>query len=78
MPRFSNTVLTCLKRAILPRAPACYFTPEDVELLVGQTGLERSTILHWAENLRWKSKSGLEVGDVEAFLRNTDLDQKVT
>ena len=77
MPRFSNAVLACLKRAMLPRAPAFFFTPQDVELLVEQTGLERSTILHWAENLRWKSKSGLEVGDVEAFLRNIDTDQKV-
>ena len=78
MPRFSNAVLTCLKRGMLPRVPACYFTPEDVELLVGQTGLDSSTILHWAENLRWKSKNNIGVGGVEAFLRAPDSDQKVT
>lgn len=77
MPRFSNAVLACLKRAMLPRAPACYFTDEDVELLAGQTHLDRTAILHWAENLRWKSGNGLLV-DVGAFLRASDAEEKVT
>jgi len=77
MPRFSNAVLACLKRAMLPRAPACYFTPEDVELLAGQTDLDRTTILHWAENLRWRSGNGSLV-DVGAYLRASDADEKVS
>ena len=77
MPRFSNAVLTCLKRAMLPRAPACYFTPEDVEKVMGETGLDKSSVTQWAEFLRWRVKSGL-IGDLDAFLRSSNGDQKVT
>ncbi len=77
MPRFSHAVLASLKRAMLPRAGSCFFTPEDVEQVVEETGLDSATVLHWADNLRWKSKNGL-LANVGAFLRSSDEDQKVT
>jgi hypothetical protein len=77
MPRFSQAVLGSLKRAMLPRAGSCFFTPEDVEQVVEETGLDSATVLHWADNLRWKSKNGM-LADVGAFLRSSDEDQKVT
>ena len=62
---------------MLPRAGSCFFTPEDVEQVVEETGLDSATVLHWADNLRWKSKNGL-LANVGAFLRSSDEDQKVT
>ena len=77
MPRFSNAVLTCLKRGMLPRVPACYFTPEDVEKVMGETGLDKSSVTQWAEFLRWRIKSD-KIENLDGFLRSTDGDQKVT
>jgi len=76
MPRFTNAVLASLKRAMLPRAPACFFSPEDVERVVGETGLDTPTVMHWAENVRWRSRNGM-LADVGAFLKASDADQKV-
>ena len=77
MPRFSHDVLASLKRAMLPRVRSCFFAPEDVEKVVEETGLDRSSVTHWAEFLRWRVKNGL-ITDVEAFLRSSEEDQKVT
>jgi len=77
MPRFSRDVLACLKKVMLSRAPGYFFTCHDVDLLVGQTGLDCATIIHWADNLRWRSKNGM-LADVETFLGSSDEDQKVT
>jgi hypothetical protein len=77
MPRFSHAVLACLKKVMLSRAPGYFFTCHDVDLLVGQTGLDSATILHWADNLRWKSRHGM-LADVGAFLASSDGEQKVT
>ncbi len=77
MPRFSCAVLALLKRAMLPRAGSCFFTPEDVERLVEETELDSDTILHWADNLRWRVKNGM-LADVGAFLASSDGEQKVT
>jgi hypothetical protein len=77
MPRFSHAVLASLKRAMLPRAGSCFFTPEDVEQVVEETGLDRSSVTQWAEFLRWRVKNGM-IADVEAFLRSSSEDQKVT
>lgn len=70
MPRFSHAVLASLKRAMLPRAGSCFFTPEDVEQVVEETGLDRSSVTQWAEFLRWRVKNGM-IADVEAFLRSS-------
>lgn len=77
MPRFSHAVLASLKRAMLPRVCSCFFTPEDVERVVEETGLDRSSVTQWAEFLRWRVKNGM-IADVEAFLRSSAEDQKVT
>lgn len=68
MPRISDTVLASLKRAMLPRIGSCFFTPEDVERVVEETGLERSSVIQWADFLRWRVKNG-KIPDVEAFLK---------
>ena len=39
---------------MLPRAPACFYTPEDMEVIKKETGMEKEIIQHWAANLRWK------------------------
>jgi len=44
---------------------------------VEETGLDRSSVTQWAEFLRWRVKNGM-ITDVEAFLRSSDEDQKVT
>jgi len=62
---------------MLPRAPACFFTQEDVALLVEETGLEQSVIIQWADNLRWRTKNSM-VPDLQAFLKSSDTNQKVT
>jgi len=77
MPRFSAHVLGSLKKVMLLRAPACFFTPQDIAALVEETELEESVIVHWAENLRWKAKNGM-VPDLHSFLKVSDADQKVT
>jgi len=77
MPRFSPTVLASLKRVMLARAPNYSFFQHDVDLLADDTGLDSATIVHWADNLRWRVKNGM-LTDVEAFLRSSEEDQKVT
>ena len=57
---------------MLPRAPDCYFTPEDVDLINRETGLEPDVILHWASNLRWRKADnflGSSVASVEDYLK---------
>ena len=82
MPRFPHTDEAFLKRTMLPRAPACFFTKEDVELIVKETGIEESRIQHWATNLRWRmSINGLPGSmGVEEFLKTSSesLSEKVT
>ena len=55
MPRFSQADEAFLKRTMLPRAPACFYTPEDVELSVRETGKKKEDVQHWARQLRWKA-----------------------
>ena len=77
MPRFSEPILSLLKSTMLKRLPHCFFTDEDTQSLATKTGLERSTVIQWAENLRWKVSGGA-VADVEAFLRSSEAEMKVT
>jgi len=71
MPKFSQADEAFLKRTMLPRAPACFFTAEDVELVVKETGMQKEVILHWAANLRWKKSSSGLIGNmnVNEFLK---------
>ena len=71
MPRFSQSDDAFLKRAMLPRAPGCVFTPEDVELCVRETGHDKETVQYWARQLRWKmSTNKLPSGlNIEEYLK---------
>ena len=82
MPRFCHADEAFLKRTMLPRAPACFFTPEDVELIVKETRMEKGVVQHWAYNLRWKSANFNKLpGDmsIEEYLKasSESLDGKV-
>jgi predicted RNase H-like nuclease (RuvC/YqgF family) len=48
---------------MLPRAPVCVFTPEDVELCVRETGHDKETIKNWEKCLRFRmfKKSHAEI-----------------
>ena len=75
MPKFTQVDTAFLKKTMLPRAPDCYFTPEDVDLINHETGLEPAVTLHWACNLRWGSKNngfGAGVASVEAYLKASE------
>ncbi len=71
MPRFSHADDAFLKRTMLPRAPGCVFTTEDVELCVKETGHDKETVQHWAANLRWKVSTNSLPGrvSVEEYLK---------
>ena len=71
MQCFSAEVLESLKKTMLPRAPACFFTPEDIALLMEETGLEQSDIIQWADILRSKIQNNL-IPDLQAFLKSSD------
>ena len=75
MPRFSQADEAFLKRTMLPRVPACFYTPEDLDLIMKETGMEKGTILHWAANLRWRAGinqlSGSMGLGVEEFLKTS-------
>ena len=78
MPKFAQVNAAFLKKTMLPRAPDCYFTPEDVALINHETGLEPAVILHWAcnllenEELNNEFKLGAGVASVEAYLKASE------
>lgn len=82
MPRFTQADEAFLKRTMLPRAPACFFTPDDVELIVKETGKDKEHIQHWARQLRWKAGMNKLPGSmsIEEFLKASaeSLHEKVT
>ena len=51
MSRFSQPIQVLLKRTMLPRAPACFFSDPDIQLITSETGLDASAVIHWAEKL---------------------------
>ena len=66
---------------MLPRAPACFYTPEDVELIMTERKMDKTVILHYAANLRWKmNMNKLPPGmNIDEFLKASpeSLDGKV-
>jgi len=54
MPRFQDEHVAALKRVMLKRVPECLFTPEDVEQIEGETGLNHAQILEWAHHFRFR------------------------
>ena len=51
-PRFNDSFIRALKQTLLPRAPKCFFTTEDVAALHEQTGLVPAQILMWSAHFR--------------------------
>jgi len=54
MPRFADVYIVVIKQTMLPRAPDCLFTEEDVFFIVSQTGLDEAQIQQWAWNFRFR------------------------
>ena len=55
MPRFLPTHVACLKRTMLARAAQGFmFTPQDVEAVVQETGLNQTQVQVWAEHFRMR------------------------
>ncbi len=52
MPRFPDESVTCLKRVMLSRSQNFMFTPEDVETIIQETGLNEAQVYVWADNFR--------------------------
>ena len=78
MPRFSQADDAFLKRTMLPRAPACFYTPEDVELCMKQTGNDKPAIKNWEKCLRFRM-SHRSPTEIEEYLKASpeSLDGKV-
>jgi hypothetical protein len=75
MPRFSRAVDAFLKKTMLPRAPECVFSQEDIDLIAKETKLKPTVILHWGANLRWKNTHnwlGRAVASVEDYLKASE------
>jgi hypothetical protein len=65
---FSHADETVLKKTMLPRAPTCFFTKEDVEIIMKETKLDKGVIEHWAYNLRWRMSIN-KVPNILEFLK---------
>lgn len=74
MPRFLDSHIACLKRAMLRRIPECYFLTEDYPAITQETGLCHAQIEKWAEHLRYRLPVA---NDRETFLRATGETDKV-
>ena len=72
MTRFNKPVVLALMRTMLPRAPACYFTKEDVDGLEAETGLKRTQIEQWEQHIRSRSL----VENIQARLANPEKDDE--
>ena len=59
-------------RTMLPRAPACFFTKEDVDALEAETGLMRKQIEQWEQHIRSRSL----VETMQARLANPEKDDE--
>ena len=55
MTRFNEAIILVLMRTMLPHAPACVFTKEDVDKLELDTGLKRKQIEQWEQNFRTRT-----------------------
>ena len=54
MPRFHESSVACLKHAMLAKAPTFRFSPEDVQQIIQNTGLNQAQVQVWAENFRMR------------------------
>ena len=72
MPRFNKPIVLALMRTMLPRAPACFFTKEDVDALEAETGLMRKQIEQWEQHIRSRSRTE----NMQARLANPEKDDE--
>lgn len=75
MPRFLEVHVACLKRTMLARALNGFmFTPQDVQAIVQETGLNQAQVQVWAENFRMRYTTEKER---QEFLQANGLDKPV-
>jgi hypothetical protein len=75
MPRFEDSSIACLKRVMLARAPHGFmFTPQDVQAVVQETGLNQAQVQTWAEHFRMRYTTEKERLD---FLQADALEKQV-
>ena len=75
MPRFLEVHVACLKRTMLARALNGFmFTPQDVQAIVQETGLNQAQVQVWAENFRMRYTTEKER---QEYLRADGLDKPV-
>ncbi len=72
MTRFNEAIILVLMRTMLPHAPACVFTKEDVDKLELETGLKRKQIEQWEQNFRYRTLDELR----QARLANPGKDDE--
>ena len=74
MPKLTRAVDACFKKTMLPRAPACVFTDDDVDSIIAETGMDKKCIQNWACCLRWRMSIKGFPGSmsVEEFLQASD------
>ncbi len=72
MPRFSQADEAFLKRTMLPRAPACFFTSEDVEMVMKETGMGKPVVKNWEKCLRFRLKLSNKLpSEIEEYLKSS-------
>ena len=54
---------------MLSRAPEYFFTPEDVELITKETGIDENMIQHWGRSLRWRMDTNLLGTSIKEYLQ---------
>ena len=54
---------------MLSRAPEYFFTPEDVELITKETGIDETMIHQWARSLRCRMDKNLLGTSIEDYLQ---------
>ena len=47
----TDTQIAALKSTLLPRAPACFFTEDDADVLRAECGIDKLSIHQWAANV---------------------------
>ena len=74
MPKFTQVDTAFLKKTMLPRAPDCYFTPGDVDLITKETGLDMLGVHNWAKCFRWRMKTsfGHDVASIQEYLKASE------
>ena len=75
MPRFLPTHVACLKRTMLAWSGQRFmFTPQNVQAIVQETGLNQAQVQVWAENFRMRYTADKERLE---YLRADGLDKPV-